>query len=80
MDAAVALSDRAVVRAQFAGVVAKRFHNPGDLVDASASDPVLSVINPAQLQVVAAVPVADVPRVVVGHAAQVDEPGSDAPA
>ena len=77
VDAAVALSDRAVVRARFAGVIAKRFHNPGDLVDASASDPVLKVINPAQLQVVAAVPVGELSRVVVGHAAQVLEPGHD---
>ena len=43
----------------FAGVVAKRFHNPGDFVEAAASDPVLRVINPSQLQVVATVPVAD---------------------
>ena len=53
VESAVSLSDRAVVRARFAGVVSKRFHNPGDLVDASATDPVLKVINPASLQVVA---------------------------
>ena len=69
MQAAVALSDRAVVRAPFAGVVAQRFHNPGDLVEAAASDPVLKVINPSQLQVVAAVPASELSRVVVGHAA-----------
>src|SRR5262249_46851784 len=40
VEAATALSDRAVVRARFAGVVSKRFHNPGDLVDASTGDPV----------------------------------------
>jgi RND family efflux transporter MFP subunit len=79
VDAAVALSERGLVRARFAGVVSKRFHNPGDLVDASASDPVLKVINPAQLQVVAAVPVAAVPLVTIGHAAQVTAPGSDTP-
>jgi RND family efflux transporter MFP subunit len=79
LDAAVALSDRGVVRARFPGVVSKRFHNPGDLVDASGSDPVLKVINPAQLQVVAAVPAAAVPQVTIGHDAQVTVPGSDAP-
>jgi RND family efflux transporter MFP subunit len=78
VDAAVALSERAVVKAQFAGVIAKRFHNPGDLVDASASDPVLKVINPAALQVVAKVPVGALTRVVIGHAATVFGPGADA--
>ncbi len=79
VEAAVALSDRGLVRARFAGVVSKRYHNPGDLVDASASDPVLKVINPAQLEIVAAVPVAAVPRVAIGHAAEVTVPGSDTP-
>lgn len=79
VDAAVALSDRAVVRATFAGVVSKRFHNPGDLVDASAADPVLKVINPAALQVVASVPVADLAKIVVGHRANITAPGSETP-
>lgn len=77
VEAAVSLSNRAVVYAPFAGVVAKRLHNPGDLVDASASDSVLKVIDPARLQIVAAVPVADLPRIVVGHAANVRVPGSE---
>jgi RND family efflux transporter MFP subunit len=77
LQASLALSERAVVRAPFAGVVAQRSHNPGDLVDAAASDPVLKVINPAKLQVVAAVPSSELSRVVIGHAAQVREPGKD---
>lgn len=77
VDAAVALLERAVVQAPFAGVVARRFHNPGDLVDASTSDPVLKVIDPNHLQVVAAVPVGDLSRVVMGHAARVSEPGRE---
>jgi RND family efflux transporter MFP subunit len=79
LEAASALSDRAVVRAPFAGVISQRLHNPGDLVDAANGDPVLKVINPAQLQVVAAVPVADLARVVIGHAARVTTPGGDTP-
>ncbi len=79
VEAAAALSTRAVVRAPFAGIVSQRFHNPGDLVDASASDPILKVINPAELQVVAAIPAAEVARVVVGHAARVVLPGRDEP-
>lgn len=77
VDAATALNDRAVVRATFPGVVAKRFHNPGDLVDASASDPVLRVINPDKLQVVAAVPVAYLPSIAPGRPAELTSPGSD---
>ena len=57
VSAATALSGRAAVHATFNGVVAKRWHNPGDQVEGAASDPILKVINPAQLQVVAAVPV-----------------------
>jgi RND family efflux transporter MFP subunit len=67
-----------VVRAPFAGVIARRFHNPGDVVEASASDPVLRLIDPSKLQVTAAVPVSALSRVVVGHAAHVREPGHDA--
>src|SRR6185503_2551553 len=37
--AANALADRTVVRATFAGVVAKRMHNPGDLVEPGPGDP-----------------------------------------
>jgi RND family efflux transporter MFP subunit len=47
-------------------VIAKRFHNPGDLVDASASNPVLRVIDPARLQVDASVPISDLSRIVMG--------------
>jgi membrane fusion protein, multidrug efflux system len=77
LDAAVALETRAVVRAQFSGIVSKRLHNVGDLVDAAATDVVLKVINPAHLQVVAAVPVGELSRIVPGHEAQVFEPGHD---
>lgn len=77
VDAAAALNDRVVVRATFPGVIAKRYHNPGDLVDASASDPVLRVINPDKLQVVAAVPVANLASVVPGRAAELTSPGAD---
>jgi RND family efflux transporter MFP subunit len=54
------------VRATFNGVIAKRFHNPGDVVEAAASDPVLRVIDPQRLEVVASVPLSDSPRVTVG--------------
>jgi RND family efflux transporter MFP subunit len=75
--AATALGARAVVRAPFTGVVAKRWHNPGDLVEASASDPVIRVINPNQLQILAAVPVADLAHVTPGRQGRAVGPGSD---
>src|SRR5262245_25602798 len=64
--AAVTAAARATVRATFAGVIAKRFHNPGDVVEAAAGDPVLRVIDPRRLEVVASVPLSESPRVVVG--------------
>jgi RND family efflux transporter MFP subunit len=70
-EAAGALSDRAIVRAPFAGVVVGRFHDPGDLVEPSASDAVLRVIDPDRLEVAAAITVQDVPRVRLGAAARI---------
>jgi RND family efflux transporter MFP subunit len=81
--AAEALANRTVVRARFAGVVAKRWHNPGDIVEPSASDPVLRIIDPRRLQLVAAVPVSDLTRFAPGHRARVMDPaghGRDAEA
>ena len=64
--AAITAAARTTVRATFAGVIAKRFHNPGDLVEAAASDPVLRVIDPRRLEVVASIPLSESPRVVIG--------------
>ena len=75
--AARTLAGRATVRATFPGVVAKRWHNPGDIVEAAASDPVLRIVNPAKLEVVAAVPVSDVSRIERGRAARIHVPGND---
>jgi RND family efflux transporter MFP subunit len=77
-NAAAALAGRAVVTARFAGVVAKRWHNPGDMVEASAADPILRVIDPAKLQVVASVPASDLPRITVGRSGHVIGPGGTA--
>jgi RND family efflux transporter MFP subunit len=74
--AAADLAARATAVAPFSGIVAERWHNPGDLID--ASEHVLRLVDPTRLQVTAAVPVADVSRVVVGHAARVTVPGAEA--
>lgn len=68
--AAVTAASRQVVRATFDGVIARRMHNPGDLVEATAADPVLRVIDPRRLEVVASVPISDSPRVRVGASAR----------
>jgi RND family efflux transporter MFP subunit len=70
LAAAQTTVDRATVRAPFSGVVAKRLHNPGDVVEATSGDPVLRLIDPRRLEVVAAVPISDVARVTIGNAAR----------
>lgn len=64
------LSDRATVRATFDGIVAQRSHDPGDLVEASASDPVMRVIDPRRLEIDASVPISDISRIVEGASAR----------
>jgi len=68
--AAQAVAARSVVRATFDGIVVKRLHNPGDLVEATAADAILRVIDPARLEVTASVPLADIRRVKTGAAAR----------
>ena len=46
LEAAHQLQARQRVTAPFDGVVVRRLHNPGDLVDASASDPILRFADP----------------------------------
>jgi membrane fusion protein, multidrug efflux system len=64
--AATTAAARATVRATFNGVVAKRFHNAGDVVEPAASDPVLRVIDLRRLEVVASVPLSESSRLVLG--------------
>jgi RND family efflux transporter MFP subunit len=69
-SAARTLANRSVVRATFDGVVARRAHNAGDVVEASSSDPVLRVVDPKRLEVVASVPVADAVDIKTGASAR----------
>ena len=77
--AANALVGRTIVRAQFAGVVAKRYHNPGDLVEPGSSDPILRVIDPSHLEVTAAAPVGTLARIAASAPARIMTPGGDEP-
>jgi RND family efflux transporter MFP subunit len=69
--AAQRVAARTTVVAPFAGVVAKRWHNPGDLVEAAATDPVLRVVDPARAEVTAAVPATVANGVKPGQAARI---------
>lgn len=73
-EAADLLAARTVIRARFDGVIARRWHNPGDNVDASASDPVLRVIDPTRLEVTALVPASQLGLIIPGHAAKIFNP------
>lgn len=74
---ATVLEARTVVRARFNGVIAKRAHNPGDMVEATAADVILRVIDPSRLQVVASVAIPDLARVQVGRPARILVAGKD---
>lgn len=70
LRSAETVAGRATVRAAFDGIVSRRLHNPGDLVEATAADVVLRVIDPHRLELIAAVPISDAPRVAVGATAR----------
>jgi RND family efflux transporter MFP subunit len=69
--AAQRVASRATVVAPFSGVIGKRWHNPGDLVEAAATDPVLRVIDPARTEVTAAIPASAANRVHPGQTARI---------
>jgi RND family efflux transporter MFP subunit len=69
--AANTMAARTVVRARFAGVVAKRWHNPGDLVEPGPGDPIVRVIDPSRLEISAAAPVNTLARIAASAPAHV---------
>lgn len=74
--AARQLAARREVRAPFNGVVAKRWRQPGDLVEAASSDPVLRFVDVTRVQIDAQVAAADAPRVRAGQDARIVAPGA----
>jgi RND family efflux transporter MFP subunit len=68
-----------IIRAPFSGTVTERLHNPGDLVRAEAEDPVLRIIDPRQVQIVATVPIAEISRFAVGASARATAEGQAGP-
>jgi len=74
MDAAKALESGTIIRARFNGVVAKRWHTAGELVQGGDADPIIRIIDPERLQVSAQVPLNEGGRILVGQAAMVQTP------
>ena len=75
LEAARQLQARQRVAAPFDGVVVRRLHNPGDLVDASASDPILRFADPSRSEVEAMVSATAVPQIEAGEPAVVTGAG-----
>jgi cobalt-zinc-cadmium efflux system membrane fusion protein len=71
---AEAAASRAVVRAPFAGMVTARLHDPGDLVQPVVTDPVLRIVDPARVEILASVAAADAPRVLPGATSRIPNP------
>jgi RND family efflux transporter MFP subunit len=71
LAASEAQAARGTVTAPFAGVVAQRLHNVGDIAQATSSDPVLRIVDPTRLEVLATVARADVARVAPGATARI---------
>lgn len=78
LEVAELLLRRERVTAPFSGVIARRWHNPGDLVESAGSDPILRLIDPSRLQIEVFIPVSDLPRITVGGKARVIAPGANA--
>jgi RND family efflux transporter MFP subunit len=76
LEAAQAGAGRGVVRAPFDGVVVARTHNPGDLV-VSTTDPILRIVDPRRLEIIASIPRKEQSRVVTGATARVAAAGAD---
>ena len=80
IDTARALEANTVIRARFAGIVAKRWHTTGELVQGGDADPIMRIIDPARLQVSAQIPLTDGGRILVGQSASIQTPNGPAPA
>ncbi len=68
--AAEAAASRAVIRAPFGGVIVKRLHQPGDVVQGLVTDPVLRLVDPKRIEIAARIAAADVARVQHGATAR----------
>jgi RND family efflux transporter MFP subunit len=70
LRAAEQAAARTTVRAPFTGVIVQRLHNPGDLVQGAATDPILRLVDPRRLEVAAQVAAGDLARILPGATAR----------
>ena len=75
----VAQGSSSIIRAPFDGTVTERLHNPGDTVRAEDTDPILRLIDPKQVQVMATLPAAETTRFVIGATARAIAEGQAQP-
>jgi multidrug efflux pump subunit AcrA (membrane-fusion protein) len=66
-DSVKLLQERTIVRARFAGIVAKRWHNEGEFVAGGSQDPVLRAVDPTRVHVAVDVTPAQLGRLVPGQ-------------
>jgi RND family efflux transporter MFP subunit len=71
LETAKAAEAVTVIRARFAGVVVKRWHNPGDLLTGLETDPILRIVDPGRMQISVPLSTADSGRIVPGQTAEV---------
>lgn len=76
LSAAQAGAGRAVVRAPFDGIVVTRTRNPGDMV-VSTTEPILRIVDPRRLEVIASIPRQEQSRVITGATARVAAAGTE---
>ncbi len=62
---------RGAIVAPFSGIVATRLHNPGDVALATVTDPVLRIVDPTRLEILATIPTKEAARVLPGASARV---------
>jgi RND family efflux transporter MFP subunit len=79
LSAVQAQAGNTTIRAPFDGTVTERLHNPGDYVRADETDPIVRLIDPKQVQVMATLPAADTTRFVVGATARAIAQGQSQP-
>jgi RND family efflux transporter MFP subunit len=71
LEIAESAADRGAIKARFPGVVAKRYHAEGDLVNAAVGDPIMRVIDPTRVQVALTVSLTQLVQVQPGQQAMV---------
>jgi RND family efflux transporter MFP subunit len=76
LTAAKRVEERSTIRATFPGVVMKRWHNRGDTVLGTGTDPVIRVIDPTRVQVIVDVPLQDLGLILPGQRATISPIGA----